>query len=174
MPGSPMLSRSVLHLSPPFAAASAASFAELRPSRTGWGTRRSPLVSASPPSLRIAISERRCWVVPRRPVAPSIMMPIVRVVILSMLLPVGAGVWGLAASVTGHHVEISQFGLYPNGMHRSAAEGHGADASTNCAAEPLTGRVLALTEGKGADVCFDPMGGLLYDAALSSLGWGGR
>ena len=33
---------------------------------------------------------------------------------------------------------------------------------------------MALTDGKGADVCFDPVGGDLFDAALSSLGWGGR
>ena len=33
---------------------------------------------------------------------------------------------------------------------------------------------MALTDGKGADVCFDPVGGELFDAALSALGWGGR
>jgi NADPH:quinone reductase len=44
----------------------------------------------------------------------------------------------------------------------------------NYATENLTERVLALTGGKGADVCFDPVGGELFDAALSSLGWGGR
>jgi NADPH2:quinone reductase len=33
---------------------------------------------------------------------------------------------------------------------------------------------MALTKDRGADVCFDPVGGELFDAALSSLGWGGR
>ena len=33
---------------------------------------------------------------------------------------------------------------------------------------------MELTNGKGADVCFDPVGGELFDSALSSLGWGGR
>jgi NADPH:quinone reductase len=33
---------------------------------------------------------------------------------------------------------------------------------------------MALTEGRGTDVCFDPVGGSLFDAALSSPGWGGR
>src|SRR5205807_7764172 len=42
------------------------------------------------------------------------------------------------------------------------------------ATEKLTERVMELTDGKGADVCFDPVGGDLFDAALSSLGWGGR
>jgi NADPH2:quinone reductase len=44
----------------------------------------------------------------------------------------------------------------------------------NYATENLTERVMALTDGKGADVCFDPIGGDLFDAALSALGWGGR
>jgi NADPH:quinone reductase len=33
---------------------------------------------------------------------------------------------------------------------------------------------MALTDSKGADVCFDPVGGDLFDLALSALGWGGR
>ena len=33
---------------------------------------------------------------------------------------------------------------------------------------------MSLTADRGADVCFDPIGGQLFDAALSSLGWGGR
>src|SRR5216683_987020 len=51
---------------------------------------------------------------------------------------------------------------------------HGADDLIDYAAEKLTERVMALTDGRGADVCFDPVGGELSDAALSSLGWGGR
>jgi NADPH2:quinone reductase len=50
----------------------------------------------------------------------------------------------------------------------------GADDVVNYATEKLTERVMAITDGKGADVCFDPVGGELFDAALSSLGWGGR
>ena len=56
----------------------------------------------------------------------------------------------------------------------AAARARGADALVNYATENLTERVMALTDGKGADVCFDPVGGELFDAALSSLGWGGR
>jgi NADPH2:quinone reductase len=52
--------------------------------------------------------------------------------------------------------------------------GHGADATVNYTTERLNERVMALTDGKGADLCFDPIGGALFDAALSSLGWGGR
>lgn len=56
----------------------------------------------------------------------------------------------------------------------AVAQAHGADALINYTTEDLTERVLALTDGQGADVCFDPIGGTLFDAALSALGWGGR
>ena len=56
----------------------------------------------------------------------------------------------------------------------AVARERGADETVNYATEKLTERVLALTDGKGADVCFDPVGGELFDAALSALGWGGR
>ena len=56
----------------------------------------------------------------------------------------------------------------------AVAQAHGADAVVNYATENLTERVMALTGDKGADVCFDPVGGELADAALSALGWGGR
>jgi NADPH2:quinone reductase len=56
----------------------------------------------------------------------------------------------------------------------AVARARGADDLINYAREKLTERVMALTGDKGADVCFDPVGGDLFDAALSSLGWGGR
>jgi NADPH:quinone reductase len=56
----------------------------------------------------------------------------------------------------------------------AVARAHGADEVVNYATENLTERVMALTGEKGADVCFDPVGGELADAALSALGWGGR
>jgi len=56
----------------------------------------------------------------------------------------------------------------------AVAQAHGADAVVNYATENLTERVMALTGDEGADVCFDPIGGELADAALSALGWGGR
>src|SRR5262245_39805540 len=54
------------------------------------------------------------------------------------------------------------------------ARERGADDLVNYASEKLTDRVMALTSDKGADICFDPVGGELFDATLSALGWGGR
>ena len=56
----------------------------------------------------------------------------------------------------------------------AVAQEHGADDLINYTTEPLTERVMSLTNDVGADVCFDPVGGDLFDAALSSLSWGGR
>lgn len=56
----------------------------------------------------------------------------------------------------------------------AVAQEHGADDLVNYATENLTERVMALTGDKGADVCYDSIGGDLFNAALSSLGWGGR
>ncbi|MEQ8662965.1 MAG: NADPH:quinone oxidoreductase family protein, partial [Gammaproteobacteria bacterium] len=56
----------------------------------------------------------------------------------------------------------------------AAARDHGADETINYRVEDLKARVLELTDARGADVCFDPIGGVLFDPALSALGWGGR
>lgn len=56
----------------------------------------------------------------------------------------------------------------------TAAQEHGADEIINYSQEDLKARVLELTHDAGVDVCFDPIGGDLFDPALSSLGWGGR
>lgn len=56
----------------------------------------------------------------------------------------------------------------------AVAQEHGADDLVNYTTDNLTERVMALTQDRGADVCFDPIGGDLFNAALSALGWGGR
>src|SRR2546427_12076302 len=48
----------------------------------------------------------------------------------------------------------------------AVARERGADDTVNYASENLTERVMALTKDKGADVCFDPVGGPLLGAAL--------
>src|SRR5947207_10482821 len=55
----------------------------------------------------------------------------------------------------------------------AVARERGADETVNYATEKLTERVLALTGGKRADVCFDPVGGARCDAARSPPGRAG-
>ncbi len=70
-------SRSVVHGGSPARAASASSFAALRPTSSGSGMIAVPSASRTPPCSRMATIDRsRCWFVPMRPVTPFMMMPI--------------------------------------------------------------------------------------------------
>ena len=51
---------------------------------------------------------------------------------------------------------------------------HGADAGINYAKEDLKARAKELTNGNGADVVYDPVGGAFSEAALRSIAWEGR
>ncbi len=50
----------------------------------------------------------------------------------------------------------------------------GADATINYARENLRDALKALTDGKGPDVVYDPVGGELAEPALRSIAWRGR
>ncbi len=92
----------------------------------------------------------------------------------TMLVLGAAGGVGLAAVEIGKALGARVIAAAGTTEKLAVALAHGADAGIEYSREKLGERVLALTEGKGADLCFDPVGGALFDAALSSLGWGGR
>jgi NADPH2:quinone reductase len=50
----------------------------------------------------------------------------------------------------------------------------GADHTIDYATEDLTDRVRSLTDGRGVDVVYDPVGGELTEAAIRSTAWNGR
>jgi len=54
------------------------------------------------------------------------------------------------------------------------ARQHGADAGVNYAANDLKEALRALTDGRGVDVVYDPIGGAQGEAALRGMDWGGR
>ena len=92
----------------------------------------------------------------------------------TLLVLGAAGGVGLTAVEIGKAMGARVIAGASSAEKLAVARERGADATVNYATENLTERVLALTDGKGADVCFDPIGGPLFDAALSALGWGGR
>ena len=92
----------------------------------------------------------------------------------TLLVLGAAGGVGLTAVEIGKAMGARVIAAASTAEKLAAARERGADEVVNYATEKLTDRVLALTEGKGADVCFDPVGGDLFDSALGSLGWGGR
>jgi NADPH2:quinone reductase len=92
----------------------------------------------------------------------------------TLLVLGAAGGVGLTAVEIGRAMGARVIAAASTEEKLHVARERGADDTINYATEKLTDRVMALTDGKGADVCFDPVGGNLFDAALSSLGWGGR
>jgi NADPH:quinone reductase len=92
----------------------------------------------------------------------------------TLLVLGAAGGVGLCAVEIGKAMGARVIAAASTAEKLAVAQDHGADALIDYATDGLTARVMALTGDKGADVCFDPIGGDLSDAALSSLGWGGR
>jgi NADPH2:quinone reductase len=92
----------------------------------------------------------------------------------TLLVLGAAGGVGLAAVEIGKAMGARVIAGASTAEKLAVAGDHGADALVNYGTENLTERVMALTNDRGADVCFDPIGGDLFDAALSALGWGGR
>jgi NADPH2:quinone reductase len=92
----------------------------------------------------------------------------------TLLVLGAAGGVGLTAVEIGKAIGARVIAGASTAEKLAVARARGADEVVDYAAEKLTDRVMALTDGKGADVCFDPVGGDLFDAALSALGWGGR
>lgn len=56
----------------------------------------------------------------------------------------------------------------------AVCEQNGADACINYTTEDLRERIKALTDGKGPDVIFDPVGGQYAEPAFRSIAWNGR
>lgn len=92
----------------------------------------------------------------------------------TLLVLGAAGGVGLTAVEIGKAMGARVIAAASTPEKLAVAQEHGADAVVNYATEKLTDKVMDLTDGRGADVCYDPVGGELFDAALSSLGWGGR
>ena len=92
----------------------------------------------------------------------------------TMLVLGSSGGVGLTAVEIGKALGATVIAGASSAEKLAIAESRGADRLVNYVAESLKERVMALTEGRGVEVCYDPVGGELFDAALSSLGWGGR
>lgn len=91
------------------------------------------------------------------------------------LLVIGAGGGvGLAAVELGKRLGLRVIAAASSARKLDAARAMGADEAINYASEDLRERVKALTEGKGVDLVYDPVGGELSELALRCLGWRGR
>jgi NADPH:quinone reductase len=92
----------------------------------------------------------------------------------TLLVLGGAGGVGLAAIEIGRIIGARVIAAASSDEKLSVCRAHGADATINYATDDLRDRIRALTDGHGADVIFDPVGGAYTEAALRSIAWRGR
>src|SRR4051812_37284652 len=92
----------------------------------------------------------------------------------TLLVLGAAGGVGLAAVEIGKALGARVIACASNEEKLQVCREHGADATINYGREDLRERVRALTEGRGADVIYDPVGGSFSEPAFRSIAWRGR
>ncbi|MFN5714386.1 MAG: NADPH:quinone oxidoreductase family protein, partial [Bradyrhizobium sp.] len=85
-----------------------------------------------------------------------------------------AGGTGLAACELGKLMGLKVIACASSDEKLAFAKQHGAELTLNYAKEDLKEGLRKLTDGKGADIVFDPVGGSYAEAALRSTAWEGR
>lgn len=92
----------------------------------------------------------------------------------TMLVLGAAGGVGLAAVEIGKAIGARVIAAASTDEKLAVCREHGADALINYSTEDLRERIKALTDGKGPDVIYDPVGGIYAEPAFRSIGWRGR
>jgi NADPH2:quinone reductase len=92
----------------------------------------------------------------------------------TLLVLGAAGGVGLAAIEIGKALGARVIACASSEEKLAVCRAHGADATINYAAEDLRERIQALTEKRGVDVVYDPVGGPYSEPAFRSLAWRGR
>src|SRR6266699_3597758 len=92
----------------------------------------------------------------------------------TLLVLGAAGGVGLAAIEIGKALGARVVACASSDEKLAVCREHGADATINYSTEDLRERIKALTDGKGADVIYDPVGGPYTEPALRSIAWRGR
>ena len=91
-----------------------------------------------------------------------------------LLVHGAAGGVGLATVEVGKALGATVIASASGADKLAVAKAHGADMLVDTGEADLRGRVKALTDGRGADVIVDPVGGDVFDASLRCIAWGGR
>jgi NADPH2:quinone reductase len=92
----------------------------------------------------------------------------------TMLVLGAAGGVGLAAVEIGKVLGARVIAAASSEEKLEVCRRFGADATINYSSEDLRERIKALTDGKGPDVIYDPVGGEYAEPAFRSIGWRGR
>ena len=92
----------------------------------------------------------------------------------TLLVLGAAGGVGLAAIEIGKALGARVLACASTDEKLAVCREHGADATINYATDDLRERIKVLTDGRGADVIYDPVGGAYAEAALRSSNWRAR
>lgn len=91
------------------------------------------------------------------------------------LLVLGAsGGVGLAAVEIGKAMGARVIAAASSADKLAVAKAAGADELVNYSETSLKDEIKRLTDGNGADVIYDPVGGDLFDQAIRAIAWNGR
>ncbi|MCD6040481.1 MAG: qor [Burkholderiales bacterium] len=92
----------------------------------------------------------------------------------TLLVLGAAGGVGLAAIEIGKALGARVIACASSDDKLAVCREHGADETINYASEDLRERLKVLTQGRGADVIYDPVGGPYSEPAFRSIAWRGR
>lgn len=92
----------------------------------------------------------------------------------SLLVLGASGGVGLAAIEIGKALGARVIAAASSADKLAVCKEHGADELLDYSQGDLRERLKTLTQGKGVDVVYDPVGGAFTEAALRSLAWRGR
>lgn len=90
-----------------------------------------------------------------------------------LVLGAGGGV-GLAAVQIAKALGARVIAGASSARKLALAREAGADVTIDYAKEDLRQAVKAATEGRGADIIYDPVGGAVAEPAMRAIAWGGR
>lgn len=92
----------------------------------------------------------------------------------TLLVLGAAGGVGTAAVQIGKRLGLRVIAGASSEAKRNFARDHGADEVLDYSVENWRESLKAMTGGRGIDVVFDPVGGVLFEPAFRSLAWRGR
>ena len=92
----------------------------------------------------------------------------------TLLVHGASGGVGLSAVEIGKRLGATVIATASSDEKLALAQAHGADHLVNTRSEDIRARVKALTDGRGADVIFDPVGGDVFDESMRCIAWHGR
>ncbi len=92
----------------------------------------------------------------------------------TLLVLGAAGGVGLAAVELGKAMGARVIAAASSADKLAVCRTHGADELIDYTSEDLCARIKLLTDGRGVDVVYDPVGGAFSEPALRSMAWRGR